>query len=534
MNYEDIKTKIEEAETYQKANFQKRIQKYINWYEGRYTNESQKEIPYNVNLTYQLARTMRVSIYSENPSFQVKFGQSIEDSNLRRQSQRIVEEGLKTILNNMSIHRTNRRIIDDAVVCGLGVTKMGYNFGKNSKELVSASNATNKVSDLFTNRINPLNVILPPEATNPGNAQWLCEVIYLESTMAEDFFGKENLPTANKEDDNDQVDYVKIYEFHDFYNQKIITIIDGVNKVYSEEEYPLINEDGNVIKLYQLLWFNDNISDLVYPKSDISYVESQLIEANFNIERRVNFVRKSRSGLFISGQWDEEDLTNLKEGDDAYIVKSLSGDGKVTNVPLMSLGGEFYQNIELIRQEIFETLGITDYMVGSGGGRKATEAQLIERSRMDRVGDRVRIIEDFFYTQVETLIALMKEYEEIGLEVQELYANENISGVLDSEFLNLTDAQVTIIPGSTIELDGSAELAKMEKIVQMAAALDPIVAQQIFKRILEREGFGDLVQDVSPDGQPVNIPGMQGTAGVPSQTPMEQGNLPNLGSAENI
>ena len=61
-----------------------------------------------------------------------------------------------------------------------------------------------------------------------------------------------------------------------------------------------------------------------------------------------------------------------------------------------------------------------------------------------------------------------------------------------------------------------------------------MVAQSVFKRLLEREGFGDLVQDVVPNGMPVNMPGMQGTEGVPSSTPMEQGRMPNLGIVENI
>lgn len=534
MNYQKLKEIIDNAERYQKTKMLNRVENYIAWYEGRFKNRTQKEIPYKVNLTYQLAKTIRVSIYSENPSFQVKIGQSVEDSSLRRQSQRLLEEGLKTMLNRMGTHRVNRRIIDDTVICGFGCSKIGYNSVYKDSELNTATSATNKLSEPFINRISPVNIILPPEATNPINVAWICEVIYVNKAVAEKFFGKKNMPSENKDGSNDAIDYVKIYEFHDFNDKKIYTVVEGYNKIFTTVDYPLIDEDGNCKSLYQLLWFNDNISDCVYPLSDIDYVSDQIIEANEAVSRRINFANKSRAGLFISGEWDEKDLKNLREGGDGYIVKSLDGKATVNNVPLMSLGQEFYQNIEYIRQEIFETLGITDYMVGTGGGRMATEAQLIDKSRADRVGDRVRIIEDFFFLQIDTLIELIKQYEEVGIEINDMYGDEMIAGSINSELLQTTDAQVVVITGSTVELDGTKELMKMEKIIQMAAALDPMVAQSVFKRLLEREGFGDLVQDVVPNGMPVNMPGMQGTEGVPSSTPMEQGRMPNLGIVENI
>ena len=533
MNYQKLKEIIDNAERYQKKKMSDRVETYIAWYEGRFKNRTEKEIPYKVNLTYQLAKTIRVSIYSENPSFQVKIGQSVEDNSLRRQTTRLLEEGLKTLLNRMGTHRVNRRIVDDTVICGYGCSKIGYNTAYDN-ELVTATSATNKLLEPFINRISPLNIILPPEATNPINVQWLCEVIYVNKSVAEKFFGKKNMPTENKDGSDDSIDYVKIYEFHDFIEKKIYTLVEGYTKIFTTVDYPLIDEDGNCKSVYQLLWFNDNISDSVYPLSDIDYVSDQIIEANEAVSRRINFANKSRAGLFLSGEWDTEDLKNLKEGGDGYIVKSVEGKATVTNVPLMSLGQEFYQNIGFIRQEIFETLGITDYMVGTGGGRMATEAQLIDKSRADRVGDRVRIIEDFFYSQVDTLIELIKQYEEVGIEINDMYGNEMISGMINSELLKTTDAQVIVVPGSTVELDGTKELAKMEKIIQMAAALDPMVAQSVFKRLLEREGFGDLVQDVVPNGMPVDIPGMQGTEGVPSVTPMEQNRMPNLGVVENI
>ena len=535
MKYDDLRKIIEDAERYQKDNFLKQAEMFINWYEGRFKGSGKREIPYIVNLTYQIAKTIRVSIYSENPSFQVKIGQSVEDDTTRRKTARLLEEGLKHILSRMQIHRVNRRVIDDAVVCGFGCTKLGYRVNGGNKELDTPSVTSNKKDEPFVNRISPLNIILPPEATTLMSLPYICEIIWLKKEVAEKYFKKEDLPTETKENERNQVEYVKIYEFHDYVDNKIYTMIEGVDKIVNKVDYPIYDNDGNCKNMYQLLWFNDNISDKIYPVSDIFYVMSQISEANDAVERRINFARKSRAGLFLTGNWDEDDLKNLKEGDDGYIIKSLTGDGKVTNVPMMTLGQEFYQNIEYIRQEIFETLGITDYMVGSGGGRMATEAQLIERSRLDRVGDRVRIIEDFYFTQVDTLIELMKQYQEVGIEISELYNNEIIAGELNSELLKTTDAQIVVIPGSTVELDGTKELMKMEKIIQMAAALDPMVAQEVFKRLLEREGFGDLVQNITPQAmQQPDIPGMQGVEGVPSQTPMERGELPNLGSVEGL
>jgi hypothetical protein len=97
MNYQKLKEIIDNAERYQKKKMADRVETYIAWYEGKFKNRTAKEIPYKVNLTYQLAKTIRVSIYSENPSFQVKIGQSVEDNSLRRQTTRLLEEGLKQV-----------------------------------------------------------------------------------------------------------------------------------------------------------------------------------------------------------------------------------------------------------------------------------------------------------------------------------------------------------------------------------------------------------------------------------------------------
>ena len=85
-----------------------------------------------------------------------------------------------------------------------------------------------------------------------------------------------------------------------------------------------------------------------------------------------------------------------------------------------------------------------------------------------------------------------------------------------------------------MNLDNSIELAKMERLLQMSVQLDPMAAREFFIAILNKEGYPDIAQKIqqAPAVMPGEVAGMQGTQGVPSETPLGQGRMPNLGVAQ--
>ena len=542
---------VDDATKYNESIFLNKAKRNIRWYEGAYASQystDNDKIPYSVNLTYQVARTIRTSIYSKNPQFEVKIGEAVEKKATRTITEQSIEFAIKTYFEFMKINRTNRRVVDDAVIVGFGVSKMGYDYkldvGDDEAEeqlgSVSADNESQliKANKPYALRVNPLNILLPPEATNIQDLPYVIERIWLPIAIARELYGDDitvetKTSYYDKPNDKNMQEWALFYEMHDYNDENPRKIIFNKDKIISDVPYPL-QEDGNVKSLYQFLSFNDNISDCPYPLSDIDLVAPQIDEANFNFERRVNFNRKNTFKYFVKGTLDKESRKRLMDGEDGAVIENETGDGDLKSVGLMTLGEEFYINIERIRQEIFEILGLTDYEIGGATQkRKATEAQLMERSRLDRVSDRVDIIEEFVFTQADVLIELIKTFQEIRKEMIKEFGEDLVRIPIDSEFLNKLDIQIQVIPGSTVELDGNMMFMNAERALQVAAlAPDRIDIDKILRKVFNNLGFPDVVQSSQQPVDLSQLPGNQARPGVPSQTPLQQGRIPNVGSVE--
>jgi len=552
--------KVESGINYQEKFFINRAKNNVSLYSGYFKSEysiDSDKIPSNVNLTYSTTRTIVSSIFAKNPSFQVLIMRDMSDfiDNLKLQGisltkqavQSAFEYSLKLLLYRMNIHRTNRTAITDAVVQGFGVTKLGYKYeldGELRKDFIQSASALENNEVIKTNkpyilRINPQNIILPSEARDPNDASWVCEKIYVTKEAAKEQYGldlkADYTPTYTDKEDK-QNSMVLFYEFHDFVNNKIV-VYSNKTKL-DEKPYTLIDQDGNARSLYDFLWFNDSLSEIVYPTSDIDLVITQLLEANAQIERRINFNRKNTPKIFLNGSWDINVIKQIKEGEDLEVVINETGDGTVQNIPIQTLGQEFYANIASIKSEIYEILGITDYQVGGATQqRKATEAQLIDRSRQDRVGERVRIIEEFFYSQVDKLVELIKAYQDVPLISKIEYEDQIIELQLDRELFDTADVDIVIVPGSTVSVDKYEQDALLMQDIQMASLAPNVInAGELLRQYYQRRGYTNL-EKIIPTQQPFSLdmaqmPGMQGQAGVPTATPEERGEMPNLGVAQ--
>ena len=558
--FEDIKKKVEDAESYKKQYFDNRAKRNVGYYQGHFKTAHLSDIdkiPNNVNLTFSTARTIVSSIYAKNPSFQILIMKNMQDfiDNLKLQGisitkqaiQTAFEYSLKLVIYDMNLHRTNRIALTDCVVSGFGVTKLGYKYELDDeiKEQFIKSASCADSSELIKSnkpyilRVNPQNVILPSEARDPNNAEWVCEKIYITEKQAKELYKKdlkaEYVPqyTDLREKANDMV---CIYEYHDFKNARIITYSCGER--LEEKPYPLIDEEGNVRPLYDFVWFNDSLSEIVYPTSDIDMVITQIEEANAQIERRINFARKNTPKFFLTGSWGDKAITQIKTGEDLEVVVNETGDGKVDFIPAQGLGAEFYNNINSIKAEMYEILGITDYQVGGQTqDRKATEAQLIDRSRIDRVGERVRIIEEWHYSQIDKLVELIKAYQDIPKLVRVEYNDDVIEIELDKELYSTADMDIIVVPGSTISVDKYEQDALLMQDIQMASLAPQFInAGELLRQYYQRRGYTNLEKIIMTQ-QPMQadfgqMPGMQGQPGVPSTTPQDRGELPNLGVAE--
>ena len=578
------------SEEYRDRYFKHRALRNIRWYNGDYgnypTNGHNSNLDtsyfYYVNLVYSTSRTILSSIYSRFPEFsfflQGDLTKSIRESSgvdIKFQTEkleRVLEAITKVYFKEMKVRRTNRKSILDMILTGYGVTKMGYNvdFDKEKKDLLEqnlgipedkfvelASNI--EVSELvkrsepYTLRVHPMNMLFPIEAEDFNRLGWQIEIIYKDLDEVEKMYGVKGKLSATYQPsylDDDQrshkeaANVVKLYEYHslDPADPRIMVFAEGYDKFLEDKPHPLFEEDSSkVTNMYQYVWVNESYKS-IYPQSDIDLIEPQIREATFQTQKRVDHVRKWVSQLIIQGVIDDSEKMKLIHGDDGAYIYLMNTDARISVVERANLSSDFYNNIVSIRNEIFETLGLTDYSVGgSTEKRKATEAQLIERSRIDRVQQRVDDIEEFSYEQVDCFVEIMKEYEQVGRMFNIELGDERLAMFFAGELLKMSDLQIQVVPGSTVSLDREAEIRRFERLSQFlvnANTAQPglVKTGKWFKDGLNKLGYagGEYInEDVAPPqavdpNQLSKVPGVPNQPGVPTPTPQELGNQPNL------
>ena len=568
-SYEELIKCIEAAESYKKKCFDGRAERNRKWYAGNYgmvdrNNRLNPDIyPYSVNFAYVIARTIASSIYGNTPqySFMLK---SDTKGLIRENLEHFLELATKQYLEELNQDRTNRLSLTDAVLTGFGCTKLGYNIELDEETaykvnesdveegaLVDEIDTDNlvKKNEPYLLRVDPLNIIIDPNAASLDRSKWVCQIAYKCKEEVEEEYnlkpgtlksGVYTYKTSNFEDDKG--DKVKLYEFHDLNpeNPMIYIICDGYNKIIEKKQHPLWDEKNMRVKnMFQFLWFNDSL-DGIYPISDIDLVESQINEANDMIKKRVELNKKNSRIIVLQGNWNDEEVDALQNKSDGGIITATDPNARVSQLPLMELGMDYYNNIAAIRSEIFEVLGLTDYQVGGQTQqRKATEAQLIEQARKDRVSERINILEDFIFTQVDTFVELMKEYQITDKFFSISLGSKQTIHALSSELLQTIDMDINVVPGSTVFLNRDTEVNRVERLFQAMAVVPNLFdSAAIATDWLRKLGFRNpekyLLQqqnvpfpEVGLGGTTPAMAGFMGTQGIPSQTPMAQGTEAN-------
>lgn len=580
------------SEEYRDRYLKSRAIRNIQWYNGEYENYTntnyapiQGNVDYSalyyVNLVYSTSRTIVSSIYNKFPEFsfflQGDLTKSILETyglDIKFQSgklQKTLEAITKIYFKEMHAQRTNRKVVLDATIMGFGCSKQGYNvdfdtekkklFEQNynipkDKQVESASNI--EVSELVRRsepwllRVHPLNMLFPISAEDFYRLPWHMEIIYKNKDETEAMYGVPGKLSSGympeyldpQKPNKERADMVKLYEFHslDPAFPFICVFSEGYDKFLEKKQHPLYNEETGYIKdMYKFVWFNESYKS-IYPQSDIDLVQSQIREAIFQTQKRVEHVRKWVSMLFLKGVFEEKEKLKIVSGADGTYIESLDGNASAEVLAQGDLSNDFYNNIISIRNEIFETLGLTDYAVGGATEkRKATEAQLIERSRIDRVQERVDIIETFSHEQIDTFVEIMKEYEQVGRMFNIELGNERLAMFFAGELLQMSDMSTKVVPGSTVSLDRDAEIRQLEKVAPIlmnANQMQPGLVKmgKYFKDLLNKLGYsGDEYINEQAPMLPPNVlgnvgqpPGQGNQPNQPVATPQQLGVMPTI------
>jgi len=173
-------------------------------------------------------------------------------------------------------------------------------------------------------------------------------------------------------------------------------------------------------------------------------------------------------------------------------------------------------------------LGLTDYSVGgTTEKRKATEAHFVEAGRRDRVNDRMGHIEEFMQDVIDTLVELLREYQVSDKIFRVQHGNSETSFIMNSKLLALSDADIVVIRGSTVELDHNLQIKKTQATAQAAQAFAGVTdLRKLAKQVYTDLGWNaeEFLLDVPP--QSGSVPGADG------RTPRIKNNIPESGDVD--
>lgn len=572
LDYKEIRKNIDDSLNYRNQYYLPFANRNLNWYKGLYETSASNDpdhIPYSENIAYSVIRTIVSTIYSQNPefSFMIKgdvdqiaseiVGKPIELQ--RDKLEKLLEIATKIYLGELDANGVNKKAITYACVMKYGVTKMGYKVNVSNKIkdklLRLIENDDKNLPDLLTNlnisdspwleHIDSRLVLLPVDAISIEKRKWECQIFYLSKDEAKAKY-KKDLPVCNveyfesREQSKQRAEKVKLYEYHslDPENPKIYVLAEGHNGILEEKDHPLVDVTGNVKSLFQYIYFHDSL-DSVYPMADLDIAAPQIREINRCIERRNNYINKISPIIALYGNWEDEQVEMLKSGEDLTIINNMSDTAKAAPIEYPAIPLDLYNNIQLIRNEILEVLGMTDYQMGGNTqNRKATEAQIMRESGIARINERAIAIEKFFFKQVDTFVEIIKKYSKSERLFSIVLGDERMTIPYSGMLMELSDMDITVIAGSTLAFNKQDKLRRAREVLQMLQVLGGSInaskAGMYFLReagVVNPEQFlQDQTLALTPpgaDGRTPSPAGLEPIAGTPSPTPMEMGELPN-------
>jgi len=348
----------------------------------------------------------------------------------------------------------------------------------------------------------------------------------------------------NPDDAGMSATYVDVWEFYD--------IRKGTVATFCAE-----NTDGYLIKPQEMPYTfghpfvmlrNYEVMDTFYPMGELEAIEELQYELNATRTQMMNHRKRyQRKVLYDKEAFESDGIEALMSDKDNTLVPvdTLSAQVDISKVvapmPQMGTPPDFYNQTEMIQNDIDRVSGVSDYMRGAQADirRTATEAAMIQDAMNARAADKLARVEGALSEIGSRIVQLMQQYmsEEhvirvIGMNAQPMWMKfdaDYIAGEFDYE----------IEGGSTQPRN---ESFRRQSALQLVDALAPFIGQGVVNPIAVARHVLQFGFDIkSPDhffGQPEQPgqPGQPGPEGGPPQggppqqgPPQMQGGMPPMG-----
>jgi hypothetical protein len=246
-----------------------------------------------------------------------------------------------------------------------------------------------QVAKIYVDRVSPWNIWIDQWSDGIDNARWVCERFYVtyDVLKKDDRYSvPAGITTGGSrmdEDDSDEnkgenpgpSDWIAVYEFYDLEERRLISIIDESEvplRVVDDVTCPIVQVPGHLIPNSP---YHQGEIEQIWPlQQELNKTRSEM-----STHRRRNaakvFVKKEAIGV--------EGIKSLQSPIVGELVP-VTGDGPLEGlvkvVDFQNISADNYNMTDVIRTDIFEITGVTEYQRGAAPDirRTATEVNVME------------------------------------------------------------------------------------------------------------------------------------------------------------
>ena len=457
---------VTRSKKWRSDNYDELWHRMVELYRGKQYATASRNDSLVINLVFATKNVIAPAVAINNPRFVVN---ARKPENAPKAV--IVEEVLNYLWRCHRYQDELRLAVDDWILCGHGWCKAGYRFvkppepkatgelgGENTIEMGDQegiddrmpvpgnveSESTDVVADRpYIERISPFDVFVDPDARLPREMRWIAQRIWrpiqdvrvdsrydvkarkgvsvttrFVSTGTGDNDGRSDIDTP----DEGAISYCEIIEFYDLKRMEVSTFAmagdstnegSALNDAYLIKPAPIPYGSGHPF----LMLRNYEVTDNFYPMGEIESIESLQLELNETRNQMLNHRKRfARKWIYAKDGFDEDGIRALESDVDNSMVPAL-GDQDPSRLiaPLPSIGTppDFYNQSQLIEDDINTISGVSDYMRGqpdSAIRRTATEAAMIQDAANSRSRDKLAKIESYLSMCGEKIVSLMQQF----------------------------------------------------------------------------------------------------------------------------
>jgi hypothetical protein len=477
----------------------------------------------------------------------------------------ITEEIINYWWRHFECQEEFRRSIKDFLIMGHGWVKTGYRFVEEEQavagsyessddlsgstpESVTESTMIIKEDRPFVERIDPADMFVDADATTMKDARWIAQRVRrpLEDVKRDKRYRAKARADASpshyskwgmepgKPRRSYSVDdsYVEIWEYYDIERNTMSIFCDGSDSfLVAPMEIPFsFGHPYTMIRNY-------DVPGHFYPMGELEAIEPLQRELNQTRTQMMNHRKRySRKWLYKESAFDADGRSALESDEDNVLVPVISDEsiaGVISPMPAVINPPEFYNQSELITNDINRVTGISDYARGALPEirRTATEAGIIQDASNSRAADKLAIVERSIADVAKKLVQIAQQFLQ-GEQVVRLSGN-----VQPQLWLTFDRASVQgefdfeVEAGST---QPQNESFRRQMAMQVVDAMAPFAGAGIIDMpklaaYVLGDGFGIrsaesfVIQPqmapapISPQGLPPQVPGMP--PGMPPEMP---------------